>query len=132
MKKLINDARKSFSIWEAQRLSETKISRRTGSRCSSEAVGKVVEKIKEHDEYFTVLFTDGTALVAEASHSYGGENCNIDVTTSPFDHYSMMYSGLITEAELDEYYAKQKVIDEKRKENRERIEYERLKAKFDK
>ena len=109
------------------------------------AVGKTVAKATLDYDTVRIIFTDGTFINAELRQggyddSGGIYNDEIKVksnldggTTNVYEADQFLKQGIITQAEYDAFcfvYAEQSKREDHRRENRDRAEFNRLKARF--
>ena len=95
----------------------------------SEAVGKVVEGVETSNRYLAVLFADNTALVLYYNTGYEEMEAQ---ESDDLDAYDKGELGLITEDEYNAILKAQKLRRQEAVEQRERMQYEALKKKFEK
>lgn len=93
-------------------------------------VGKVVARVVEEDSRLGIVFSDNSYIYVTIDHGYDGES-DLDYGEG-IDNEGKVKMGMMEQSELDR-------ITQERQNNykasilvRERTEYERLKAKFEK
>lgn len=96
-----------------------------------ELVGKTVAKAIDFDEErLGLIFTDDTYLYIRPRSGYDGD-ASLEWDEMPDDDEHKVALGLMTREEYDRLKAEQKIHNEALRQQHERREYERLKAKFE-
>lgn len=88
--------------------------------------GKSVKSAKKDSNLLCLELTDGSILALE----YVGDEADFLVLRRPGEFFEYLF-GLITEARFNEWQNREKKARREYVEERERLEYERLKAKFE-
>ena len=109
-------------------------------------IGRTIAAAILDDDIVRLVFADGTFVNAELriGHDYWDTSCmenrpvvvksNLDGgSTNPYEAGRLLRDGIITQAEHDAFcaeYAQHSAREDKKREQRDRAEFERLKKKF--